>query len=209
MPPAPPACYFEAMEGLPKPCAARIAAVAASIMGAGCVAAEAAPDENTAKPSPNAAMDTQRGDEAVQLLHEESNLPVGIVEVETGCGDWIPVKVEIAATRESKTRGLMHREKLPEGHGMLFVFRYLEVRAFWMKNTLIPLDMIFIGAGGRIVGIVHEAEPLSPVSRSVGIPSRYVLEVRGGWAAEKGVGEGHRVRFEGISGVAEPFGQEK
>jgi uncharacterized membrane protein (UPF0127 family) len=81
---------------------------------------------------------------------------------------------------------------------MLFLFEASEVRAFWMKNTLIPLDMIFIDDGGRVAGIVREAEPLTLTPRTPGVPARFVLEVRGGWAARHGVAPGDRVRFEGV-----------
>jgi uncharacterized protein len=134
-------------------------------------------------------------------------LPVGIVEVETPSGDWLRLRVELATTAESQARGLMFREHLEDGEGMLFVFAGDTVRSFWMKNTLIPLDMIFIDAAGIVVGVVHEAEPLTTSPRSVGRPSRYVLEVPGGWARARGVEAGTRVRFPGAGGVA-PFGGE-
>ena len=70
-----------------------------------------------------------------------------------------------------------------------------------MKNTLIPLDMLFIAADGRIVGIHPDAVPLSTASMSVGRPSLYVLEVNGGWAARHGVRAGDRVEFHGVPGV--------
>jgi uncharacterized membrane protein (UPF0127 family) len=67
-----------------------------------------------------------------------------------------------------------------------------------MKNTLIPLDMIFIAADGRIVGVHANAKPYSLASVSVGVPSRYVLEVPGGWAAAHGVTAGSRVELRGV-----------
>lgn len=137
---------------------------------------------------------------------EEATLPVGRVAVRTGDGAWVRLRVELATTPETQARGLMYRESLDDGEGMLFVFPDDRVRAFWMKNTYIPLDMLFIDADGVVVGVVHQAEPLTTDRRSVGLPSRYVLEVPGGWARSRGVDAGSRVRFEGIPGVAEPFG---
>jgi hypothetical protein len=91
----------------------------------------------------------------------------------------------------------MYRTRLDEGAGMLFVFDELAEHAFWMKNTLITLDMIFIDDAGRVTGVVERATPGSLEPRSAG-PSRYVLEVNGGWAAAKGVAAGDQVRFEGV-----------
>jgi uncharacterized membrane protein (UPF0127 family) len=111
------------------------------------------------------------------------------------------VKVELARTPAEQERGLMFREKLGADEGMLFIFPSAADHAFWMKNTLIPLDMIFIDDAGAVVGVVANAEPLSLSPRSVGVPSRYVLEVNGGWSAAHGVANGDKVRFEGIPGL--------
>ena len=107
------------------------------------------------------------------------------------------VQVEVARTDAERERGLMNRERLEAGHGMLFVFEAEDEHVFWMKDTLVPLDMIFIDGLGTIVGIVARAEPLTTSPRTVGRPSRYVLEVPGGWAEERGVKAGDGVRFEG------------
>lgn len=119
------------------------------------------------------------------------------VVVETRGGRF-PVAVEVVRTDEARARGLMFRSALAADAGMLFVFEESGEHAFWMKNTLIPLDMIFIDDDGRIVGIVERAEPHSTRSRSVGAPSRYVLEVNGGWTRARGVAAGDRVRFENV-----------
>jgi len=108
-----------------------------------------------------------------------------------------PVQVEVARTDAERERGLMGRHRLEPGHGMLFVFETEDEHVFWMKNTLVPLDMLFIDGLGTIVGIVARAEPLTTSPRTVGRPSRYVLEVPGGWAEERGVKAGDGVRFEG------------
>ncbi|HVE87358.1 MAG TPA: DUF192 domain-containing protein, partial [Myxococcales bacterium] len=88
------------------------------------------------------------------------------------------------------------RRELPDGKGMLFVFDQERVQTFWMKNTLIPLDLAFIDSGLRVVGVVENAQPRTLTGRSVGRPSRYVLEVPGGWAAKAGVREGTKVTLD-------------
>lgn len=116
-------------------------------------------------------------------------------------GSAVRVALEVMHTPAGRERGMMYRTSLPEDHGMLFVFPEEVEHAFWMKNTLIPLDMLFIAADGRIAGIHPDAVPLSTASVSVGRPSRYVLEVNGGWAARHAVRAGDRVEFHGVPGV--------
>jgi uncharacterized membrane protein (UPF0127 family) len=108
------------------------------------------------------------------------------------------VDAEVAATDPMRERGMMWRKELAEGKGMLFLFPEQEEHSFWMRNTLIPLDMIFIDSAGAIVGIVVNAEPGSLLSRSVGAPSQYVLEVPGGWSEKVGVRTGDRVELQEI-----------
>jgi uncharacterized membrane protein (UPF0127 family) len=119
------------------------------------------------------------------------------VVVEPRRGGRLPVSVEVARTNPERERGLMLRSSLAPDAGMLFVFDEQSDHAFWMKNTLIPLDMIFIGEDGRVTGVVARATPGSLEPRSAG-PSRFVLEVNGGWADSHGVAAGDQVRFEGI-----------
>ena len=105
------------------------------------------------------------------------------------------VKVELARTRQEHARGLMWRWSLPPDQGMLFIFPRCEHHSFWMKNTRIPLDMIFIGCDQKIAGIVENAEPYSTTLRSVSAPSRWVLEVNGGQARAHGLKPGDKVYF--------------
>jgi uncharacterized protein len=107
-------------------------------------------------------------------------------------------RVELAIKPEEFQRGLMFRTELAPDAGMLFVSRAPQVHTFWMKNTLIPLDMIFIGADRRIVGVVENAEPRTLTSRSVPAPSQYVLEIPGGESARKGIHAGQQVLFQGV-----------
>lgn len=121
-------------------------------------------------------------------------LPQGVVRFETARGPWL-VKVEIAADDASRTRGLMFRRSLEPDHGMLFVFPQTEDRSFWMHNTLIALDMIFLDETRAVVGVVASAAPRTDAPRGVGKPSRYVVEVAGGEAAAHAVGPGTRAAF--------------
>ena len=107
------------------------------------------------------------------------------------------MEVEVARTEEELQRGLMFRERLAPRSGMLFVFPESSDHSFWMKNTLIPLDMLFISADGRVAAIVERA-PLDRASNDGGVASRYVLEVVQGWSRAHGVKVGDRVRFEGV-----------
>ncbi|WP_208979010.1 DUF192 domain-containing protein [Stappia stellulata] len=113
-------------------------------------------------------------------------------------------EVEIAETPQARARGLMYREALASDAGMLFDFQEEREVAFWMKNTLIPLDMIFIEASGRIAHIARETEPLSEElvpSRAV---VRFVLEVPGGTAARLGIVPGDVVQSDVISAAGNP-----
>jgi uncharacterized membrane protein (UPF0127 family) len=119
------------------------------------------------------------------------------VAVDTG-GHKITFRVELALTPDQQHRGLMYRQSLAPDAGMLFVFDQQAVQSFWMKNTLIPLDMLFIGADRRIVGIVASAEPQTEIARSVGLPSLYVLEIGGGLSGQLGIRPGQVAEFQGV-----------
>jgi hypothetical protein len=101
--------------------------------------------------------------------------------------------VEIADTDATREEGLMYRKDLPEGRGMLFDFFRDQPVGFWMKNTYIPLDMIFIRGDGRIVSIAENTEPLSERVIPAGAPVRAVLEVKGGTARRLGIQPGDQV----------------
>ncbi len=128
----------------------------------------------------------------------DARSPDAQVVIETTSGARHTVLVEVVRTDAERAKGLMHRRELAPDAGMLFLFEETAAHPFWMKNTLIPLDMIFIGEDGRVAGIVARAVPGDLSPRSAGGPSRYVLEVNGGWAEAHGVGAGDRVRFENV-----------
>ncbi|MEM6367361.1 MAG: DUF192 domain-containing protein [Myxococcota bacterium] len=118
-------------------------------------------------------------------------IPVHIVTEEGA----VRIQAEVADDESERARGLMFRECLREREGMLFLFPQPRQQSFWMKNTLIPLDMIFIREDRTVLGIVAEAEPQTLTSRRVPGASQYVLELAGGEAARLGIESGQRVDF--------------
>lgn len=108
------------------------------------------------------------------------------------------VTVDVADTPPVIAQGLMYRLSLAPGHGMLFFMGRDKDWSFWMRNTVVPLDLIFISRKLTIAGIVHRAQPLTDEGRRIGVPSLYVLEVNAGWAKAHGVKAGARVRFENL-----------
>ena len=107
----------------------------------------------------------------------------------------VTVSVEIADTPDKRTTGLMYRRDLAPEAGMLFLFPAASPQKFWMKNTVLPLDMIFIGPNHKIVGIVADAKPFTTNPQGVDEPSQSVLEVNAGFAAKHGVAVGDQVEF--------------
>lgn len=116
------------------------------------------------------------------------------------------IEVEIAADDATREHGLMDRTSMPAGHGMLFVFPDSQVRTFWMKNTLIPLDMLFFDADRKLVTLLANVPPCKadpcPVYPSTA-PARYVLELNAGAAAKLGVHEGDVAKFIGVPSTAQ------
>mgnify|MGYP003449583465 FL=1 len=107
----------------------------------------------------------------------------------------IVVSVEVVDTPEGRQRGLMYRKQLAPDAGMLFIFESSEHHSFWMRNTLIPLDIIFIKADWTILGTVENATPLTESPRSVPGDSQYVLEVNAGFARSHGLQDGTSLRY--------------
>jgi hypothetical protein len=115
------------------------------------------------------------------------------VEVVTAAGARTAFAVELAATPEQLERGLMFRSRLDSGEGMLFDFGAARPVAMWMKNTLIPLDMLFIDRGGRVIHVEEYAVPGSLQPRGPSAPVLAVLELAGGTARRLKLGVGDRV----------------
>ena len=107
----------------------------------------------------------------------------------------VTVRVEVARTPEQTQRGLMFRERLDADAGMVFLFENDDDHTFWMKNTPLPLDMIFITRDLAVAGVVENTTPFSTQTRSCGQQSRYVLEVNAGFAAQHGITAGTKVTF--------------
>ena len=120
------------------------------------------------------------------------------VTIATQQGRTVAFNVEIADSPAKRELGLQYRRDLASDHGMIFLFPAQSEQTFWMKNTPIPLDMIFISRELKIVGIVEQTTPFSLDPRSVGAPSQYVLEINGGLAKRNGIRRGDSVSFEGI-----------
>jgi len=121
------------------------------------------------------------------------NLPTEILTIETENGR-LEFTVEIAATNEARSRGLMYRREMADDHGMLFVFEGEGERYFWMKNTPLSLDIIFIRSDGKVGHIAKATTPFSEKTiPSIG-PAHYVLEVLAGTADAQGIQPGDIVR---------------
>jgi uncharacterized protein len=104
------------------------------------------------------------------------------------------VHAEVADTPEARERGLMHRTELAESEGMLFVYSSMATRSFWMRNTLIPLDIAFLDDGQVIVDIQH-MEPETDTLHTSTAPAMFALEVPRGWFASRGIEVGAQARI--------------
>jgi uncharacterized protein len=105
------------------------------------------------------------------------------------------IDLELAQNESQRQLGLMYRDTLAENQGMLFLFDNEEIRAFWMKNTILSLDMIFINAGNEIVTIHKYTTPYSEESYESTKPAKYVLEVNAGYTDRKKISVGDRIAW--------------
>lgn len=103
--------------------------------------------------------------------------------------------VYVASTREQHMRGLMHVRQLPEFTGMIFIYRQPGMRSMWMKDTYLPLDMLFIRSDGTVSSISRDAVPLTLDTVSAIEPVNYVLELNAGVASRLGIGVNSRIVF--------------
>ena len=122
------------------------------------------------------------------------------IRLDRGDGKLLTFSVEIALTPRQHAYGLMHVEAMPRDEGMLFVFQNVAIRSFWMKNTLIPLDMLFFDETGALVTAIPDVPALSLTPRFSTAGAKYVLELNAGTAAETGIGQGARLQLP-VSGV--------
>jgi uncharacterized protein len=137
---------------------------------------------------------------ALALFAQASAIAAGtgtlVLKTETGDHNF---NIEVATTRKEQALGLMFRRSLPENAGMLFVYKRPQPVAMWMKNTLIPLDMVFIAPDGRVLRIETNTEPFSTaVIRSEGAVSA-VLELNAGQADKIGLKRGDKVVYPGLA----------
>ncbi len=117
----------------------------------------------------------------------------GELSIETAAGESHDFQVEVAETQEQRAQGLMFRRQMAADAGMLFLFGGSKERAMWMKNTLIPLDMLFIDEAGEIVRIAERTVPHSLRAIMSGQPVAAVLELNAGTSSRLGIGPGDRV----------------
>jgi uncharacterized membrane protein (UPF0127 family) len=120
-------------------------------------------------------------------IEDLARFPQSEVTVETAAGTQSTYRVWVADTEARQRQGLMFVRDLPADQGMLFIHPAPRPAAFWMKNTYIPLDMLFIGRGGRIVSIAENTTPLSTAIVDSGAPVLGVLELRGGESRRRGI----------------------
>ncbi|WP_026986250.1 DUF192 domain-containing protein [Fodinicurvata fenggangensis] len=128
------------------------------------------------------------GDVALSQAQEEEFL-----SIETETGEKHDFQVELATTNAERAQGLMYRRTLDEGTGMLFIYPRSQRISMWMKNTFIPLDMIFIDESGEIIRIAHRTVPESTQSIPSGGRAKAVLEINAGVSERLGIAKGDRV----------------
>ncbi|WP_243450834.1 DUF192 domain-containing protein [Sphingosinicella sp. CPCC 101087] len=158
---------------------------AAAMVALALMACRAEPIASVSAPAPAPARTAPSGLDLVAL------------EIRSG-GRVHPFTVEVARTSDEQARGLMFREALGPDEGMIFPFQPPRPASFWMRNTLIPLDILFVRQDGTIARIAANAAPMSEDSiTSGGEPVAAVLELRGGRAGELGIREGDRVSWPG------------
>ncbi len=110
--------------------------------------------------------------------------------------DGLSIEAELVRSEHDTMRGLMYRRSMPAEQGMLFDLRVRDEHKFWMHDTCISLDLLYIDEDGLIVGIAENAPTLSDDTITVGCPSRWVLEMNAGWSRRHGVKAGQRMIFE-------------
>lgn len=102
------------------------------------------------------------------------------------------IEAEVAATDPHRQLGLMNRQAMPPQHGMLFVFNHENMHCMWMRNTLLPLSVAFMDAGGTIINI-EDMQPQTEDNHCARRPARFALEMNGGWFAQRGIKPGMKI----------------
>jgi uncharacterized membrane protein (UPF0127 family) len=130
-----------------------------------------------------------------------SGLPLETITIQTKAGPHA-FTVEVAADEESREKGLMYRTAMAPDAGMLFDFHTPQLVSFWMENTVLPLDMLFVRADGTVARIKANATPYSRANIPSGEPVQLVIELNGGRAAELGITEGAKVQAPNLKSKA-------
>lgn len=159
--------------------------LAVLVVAAGCVDGSGGTAE-ARDVSPGTASTAASGDERHSLAP-----PPGHAWVVFGADT---VLAEVAATSEERAKGLMYRDEVPDGTGMLFVFEDSQPRSFWMANTYVALDVAYLDPSYRIVDIIA-MEPLVTDSYPSSAPAMFALEVRQGWFEEQGIRVGAQAQI--------------
>ncbi len=142
------------------------------------------PDIRTEKSLPTEALDitfTKQGE--LMFIHRTTSDTLAVIDI------------EVAADNQKRARGLMYRKSLPKMGGMLFIHDVEQIQSFWMKNTYIPLDMIFVNSDKVIVTIHPNTTPMKEWSYASMKPALYVVEVNAGFCARHGISEGDNIDF--------------
>lgn len=147
---------------------------------------------------PTASQQAPAGDSQAMILPVD---PTPLVVVTKG-GDK-SFTIEVANTEAEREAGLMYRQDMADDHGMLFVFEMQKQVGFWMRNTPMSLDLIFVGQDGKIRAVKH-GEPFSDAVISPGVPVRFVLELKAGTAAKNGIEYGDQLRHPAVGTVPGP-----
>ncbi len=148
--------------------------------------------QEAGSPGQTPSVTTNAKDKSAVPAAAPSSVPLTIV---TATGNRIALQSEIADTPEARARGLMHRRSLGRYAAMLFPMGSDADWSFYMRNTLIPLDMLFLDAQGTVVGLVEDTRPLDETPCKAGVPSRFVLEVNANFSKDHGIGVGARVEL--------------
>jgi uncharacterized membrane protein (UPF0127 family) len=183
-----------------RPALGLVLALSVGNLAWGCKAKSPAESEGPASTAPVLAKTSAVPSEppelaAVAAQQAQPQLVRGKLEIGLTGAAPVALTVEIASKDGERQKGLMFRKQLADDEGMIFLFATERYNSFWMHNTLIPLDMFFIDSEWNVVGVVENAQPLTDDPRRVPKMSRYVLEVKAGFAQRHGLGAGAHVKF--------------
>ena len=152
--------------------------------------------QNTINTPPSVSSDTVIQPKAAPTTPEPIFLSEGELSFLDANGKELSkLEIEIVDNNADRQKGMMFRKSMPEHRGMLFVFDQQEPQAFWMKNTLIPLDIIYVNDKKTVVSIQKNATPLSEKSLPSDAPAIYVVETNAGYSAKFGISKGSKISF--------------